>query len=115
MKRIITLITLASVGVSALAQQPIIEVDNEPALAFYATQEWQQAFMGYYGVNSGTEPGIPEDEAEREVLGQIRTLLQTGRDADMQAASAAITALMQPQRAGGLQTSPVMLQIAGIR
>ena len=113
MKRIITLITLAGVSLSVQAQKSVIDVDASPALAFYATKEWQQAFMGYYGVESGTEPGLPEDETERQVLGQIRDFLQTGRDADVAAATAAIANLMQQQRAAGTNTSPMMLQIAG--
>jgi tetratricopeptide (TPR) repeat protein len=113
MKRIITLITLAGVSVTALAKEQVVDVDSSPALAFYATHEWQQAFMGYYGVETGTEPGIPEGEQEREVLGQVRTFLQTGTDADVRAAAAAITGLLQQQRTAGTDPSPMMLQIAG--
>jgi tetratricopeptide (TPR) repeat protein len=113
MKRIITLITLAGATLPAFAQQQVISVDTSPAKAFYATEEWTKAFMGYYGVDSGTEPGIPEDPQEREVLALIRTLLQTGTDADVRAATQAIATLVQQQQAKGVQTSPMMLQIAG--
>jgi tetratricopeptide (TPR) repeat protein len=113
MKRIIMLITLAGASLSVQAQQSVIDVDASPAKAFYATQEWERAFMGYYGVESGTEPGIPEDVAERETLAAIRTFLQTGRDGDFLAAMQAIETLIQDQQTQGLQTSPMMLQIAG--
>jgi tetratricopeptide (TPR) repeat protein len=114
MKRIITLITLAGIALPATAQtQQVTSVDSSPAKAFYATEEWDKAFMGYYGVNPGTEPGVPEDQDEREVLGTIRTLLQTGRDEDITAAVQAIMALIQRQQAEGINTSPMMLQIAG--
>lgn len=113
MKRIIMLITLAGASVSSQALQPVIEVDATPAKAFYATEEWDKAFMGYYGVNSGTEPGIPEDPDERETLAGIRTFLQTGRDEDFRAAVGSIETLIQTQQSKGVQTSPMMLQIAG--
>ena len=113
MKRIIILITLAGASVTALAQQQVIDVDASAARAFYATQEWKQAFMGYYGVETGVEPGLPEDPAEREVLGAIRDFLQTGTDADVRAAVAAIENLIQTQQSTGIKTSPMMLQIAG--
>ncbi|MEX0332048.1 MAG: tetratricopeptide repeat protein [Puniceicoccaceae bacterium] len=113
MKRIITLITLAGACVAVQAQKQVIDVDAAPALAFYATKEWQQAFMGYYGVDTGVEPGIPEDPREREVLGQVRDLLQTGADADLRAAVGAVEALIREQQAAGTVTSPMMLQIAG--
>ena len=109
MKRIITFIILAGVSLSAFAQSDTMA----PVKAFYASDAWNKAFMGYFGVNSGTEPGIPEDDAEREVLGQIRDLLQSGTDADLNAAIAAITALVQQQRQENINTSPMMLQIAG--
>jgi tetratricopeptide (TPR) repeat protein len=114
MKRIITLITLAGIALPATAQvKQVTSVDSSPAKAFYATEEWDKAFMGYYGVNPGTEPGVPEDQDEREVLGTIRTLLQTGRDEDITAAVQAIEALIARQQAEGINTSPMMLQIAG--
>jgi tetratricopeptide (TPR) repeat protein len=113
MKRTITLITLASACVAVQAQNQVIEVDASPAKAFYATQEWQKAFMGYYGVNTGTEPGIPEDQLEREALGQVRDLLQTGADADMRAAISVVETLIRNQQTQDLKTSPMMLQIAG--
>ena len=48
MKRIIIALKLAGLclGVQAQRKQDI-EVDSSAALAFYATQEWQNAFMGY--------------------------------------------------------------------
>lgn len=114
MKRIITLITLAAIALPAGAQtKKVTSVDNSPAKAFYATDEWTKAFMGYYGVNPGTEPGVPEDQQEREVLGVIRDLLQTGRDEDITAAVQAIETLITSQQAEGITTSPMMLQIAG--
>ncbi|MFO7725859.1 MAG: tetratricopeptide repeat protein, partial [Oceanipulchritudo sp.] len=78
-----------------------------------ATEEWEKAFMGYYGVNPGIEPGAPEDTAEREVLGEIRTFLQTGTDQDIRAAVEAIETLIQTKRAEDETVSPMMLQIAG--
>jgi tetratricopeptide (TPR) repeat protein len=114
MKRIITLITLVGIALPATAQtSQVTAVDSSPAKAFYATEEWNKAFMGYFGVNPGTEPGVPEDQQEREVLGVIRDLLQTGRDEDIQAAVQAIDTLIMQQQAEGISTSPMMLQIAG--
>ncbi|HSH09506.1 MAG TPA: tetratricopeptide repeat protein [Oceanipulchritudo sp.] len=113
MKRTIILITLAGASVVAQAQKQVTEVDASPALAFYATQEWQNAFMGYYGVNSGVEPGIPEDPKEREVLAAIKNFLQTGTDADVRNAVVAIDNLAREQKAKALNISPLMLQIAG--
>ncbi len=114
MKRIITLITLAGITLPAFAQsEQVTTVDSSPAKAFYATEEWEKAFMGYYGVNPGIEPGVPEDTAEREVLGEIRTFLQTGTDQDIRAAVEAIETLIQTKRAEDETVSPMMLQIAG--
>ena len=117
MKRIITIITLAATAMSASAQtsvKSVVEVDSSIARAFYATQEWENAFMGYYGVETGLEPGIPEDEAERAVLGQVRDFLKTGNgEGDVRAALGPITKLMQQQKAAGVSTSPMLLQIAG--
>ena len=113
MKRTITLITLAGASVFVQAQQKVIEVDSAPAKAFYATQEWENAFVGYYGVNSGIEPGIPENEREREVLAQVKNFLTTGTDADLMQAAAAVDALIREQQGQGENTSPLMLQIAG--
>jgi tetratricopeptide (TPR) repeat protein len=114
MKRIIILITIAGMALPGFAQsRQVTSVDASPAQAFFATPEWSKALMGSFGVNPGIEPGIPENEAEREVLGQIRDLLQTGADADMRAAVAAIDALIAQQRSRGENTSPMMLQIAG--
>jgi tetratricopeptide (TPR) repeat protein len=113
MKRIITLITLVAISVPMQAQQQFTQVDSSPALAFYATPEWQEAFMGNLGVDPGVEPGRPEDSKELEVLGQVRNLLQTGNDANVLNAVTAISTLMQQQRSTGTSTSPMMLQIAG--
>ncbi|NDV61290.1 tetratricopeptide repeat protein [Puniceicoccales bacterium CK1056] len=113
MKRIITLITLAAASLPATAQQQVISVDTSPAKAFYATDAWNKAFMGYYGVDSGTEPGVTEDTDEREVLGQIREFLQSGSDSGIRSATQAIATLVQQQQAKGVATSPMMLQIAG--
>lgn len=113
MKRTIHLITLAAAVLPLSAQKAVIEVDTSPAKAFYATPEWEKAFMGYFGVDSGTEPGVPDSEIEREVLGQIRNFLQTGTDADINMAIQAIRTLVLQQQAEGIQTSPMMLQIAG--
>jgi hypothetical protein len=98
MKRIITLITLVAISVPMQAQQQFTQVDSSPALAFYATPEWQEAFMGNLGVDPGVEPGRPEDSKELEVLGQVRNLLQTGNDANVLNAVTAISTLMQQQR-----------------
>lgn len=114
MKRIISIITLSAIAVTAQAQQSVINVDASVAKAFYATQEWENAFMGYYGVETGLEPGLPSDEAELAVLGQVRDFLKTGNEeGDVRAALAAISTLMQQQKAAGLDTSAMLLQIAG--
>jgi tetratricopeptide (TPR) repeat protein len=113
MKRSIHLITLMAAALPLSAQQAVIEVDTSPAKAFYATPEWEKAFMGYFGVDAGVEPGVPESDAEREVLGQIRTFLQSGTDADINNAIQAIRTLMVQQQAESLPTSPMMMQIAG--
>ena len=113
MKRTIILITLAGASVLAQAQQRVVDVDASPAKAFYATQEWQNAFMGYYGVNAATEPGMPEDQAERETLAQVKNFLQSGSDADLRQAVNAVDTLIRSQQAKGVNTSPLMLQIAG--
>ncbi len=118
MKRTITLITLAATALGAYAQktsvESVVEVDSSAARAFYATQEWENAFMGYYGVETGLEPGIPEDEAERAALGQVRDFLKTGNEeGDVRAALGAISTLMQQQKTAGVDTSPMLLQIAG--
>lgn len=113
MKRILTLITLAGAVLPAYGQESVTSVDASPAKAFYATEAWDKAFMGYFGVNPGTEPGVPEDTEEREVLGAIRTFLQSGTDADVRQAVQAIEALITAKQAEGLSTSPMMLQIAG--
>ncbi|MFO7725580.1 MAG: hypothetical protein R6V45_08540 [Oceanipulchritudo sp.] len=69
MKRIITLITLAGITLPAFAQsEQVTTVDSSPAKAFYATEEWEKAFMGYYGVNPGIEPGVPEDTADYSTM-----------------------------------------------
>lgn len=113
MKRIITLITLASITLPAVAQKQVTSVDSSPAKAFYATEEWTKALMGSYGVDPGTEPGVPENQEERTVLGQIRDFLRSGTEADINAAVTAIENLIAAQQAEGLNTSPMMLQIAG--
>ncbi|MGC9450741.1 MAG: tetratricopeptide repeat protein [Oceanipulchritudo sp.] len=114
MKRSILYLTaLAGAGLTALAQQQVIDVDAAPAKAFYATAEWDKAFMGSYGVNPGTEPGIPEDPDERKTLAAVRNFLQTGRDEDFRMAAQAIDVLIQEQQRSGTPTSPMMLQIAG--
>src|SRR5210317_528573 len=118
MKRTITIITLAATALGVHAQntsvKSVIDVDSSVARAFYATDEWEKAFMGYYGVETGLEPGIPEDEAERAALGQVRDFLKTGNEeGDVRAALGAISTLMQTQQAAGLSTSPMLLQIAG--
>ena len=114
MKRIITLLTLAGITLPAFAQnQQVTTVDSSPAKAFYATEEWDKAFMGYFGVDPGIEPGVPDDTQEREVLGQIRTFLQSGTNADIRAAIQAIKTLIQTKRAEDQTVSPMMLQIAG--
>lgn len=115
MKRILTLIYLTGIALPLLGQSSgsVTSVDASAAKAFYATDEWNKAFMGYFGVNPGVEPGVPEDQAEREVLGQIRDLLQSGTDQSTRAAVQAIEALIRQQQAEGLTTSPMMLQIAG--
>lgn len=114
MKRTIALLILAGLSLPAIAQrQQVTTVDTAAARAFYATEEWDKAFMGYYGVNPGVEPGLPDDDAERVVLGQVRTFLQTGTDADIIAAVQAIDTLISTQQNTGVNTSPMMLQIAG--
>lgn len=118
MKRTIILITLAATALGTYAQQSsvksVVEVDSSVARAFYATQEWENAFMGYYGVETGLEPGIPEDELERAALGQVRDFLKTGNEeGDVRAALGAIATLMQAQKAAGTDASPMLLQIAG--
>ncbi|MEX0320664.1 MAG: tetratricopeptide repeat protein [Puniceicoccaceae bacterium] len=114
MKRIIIALTLAGLCLGVQAQrQQVIEVDSSAAKAYYATQEWQNAFMGYYGVNTDVEPGLPEDPKALEVLGQVKTFLNTGTDADMAAAAGVIEALVKEQQAAGLPSDPMMLQIAG--
>ncbi len=114
MKRIIIALTLAGLCLGVQAQRKqVIEVDSSAAKAFYATQEWQNAFMGYYGVNTSVEPGLPEDPKALEILGQVKTFLNSGTDADMAAASGVIEALVKEQQAAGLPSSPMMLQIAG--
>ena len=113
MKRIIMFITLAAVCLPGQAQKQVTKVDAAAAKAFYATPEWEKAFMGYFGVNPGVEPGIPEDQDEREALAAIRDLIGTGRDEDFVAAVNVIETLIQSQQAKGLQTSALMLQIAG--
>lgn len=115
MKRITILLTFAAATVPALVngQQSVTSVDNSAAKAFYATETWEKAFMGYFGVESGVEPGVPENQQEREVLAQVRDFLRGGTDADFRAALNALNTLINTQRKEGQQTSPMMLQIAG--
>jgi tetratricopeptide (TPR) repeat protein len=113
MKRTIQLITLAAAALPLQAQRAVIEVDTSPAKAFYATPEWEKAFMGYYGVDSGVEPGVPESDAERAALGQVRTFLQAGSANDINLAIQAIRGLLAQQQAENLPASPMILQIAG--
>jgi len=116
MKRISILLTMAASVAPALvhSQDPVISVDNSAAKAFYATEEWNKAFMGYFGVNSGVEPGVPEDQQAREVLAQVRDFLRSGEDQDFRAALNALENHINTQQAEeDKQPSPMMLQIAG--
>lgn len=80
---------------------------------FYQTQEWAKAFAGSYGVNPGVEPGLPDNDKEREALGKIRVLLQQGSDQDLAEALQVLVTLFGEQQRANLNTSPMMYQIAG--
>ena len=63
MKRIITLIAVAGITLPAFAQtRQVTSVDASPAKAFFATPEWQKAFMGSFGVNPGINLGWTYDD-----------------------------------------------------
>lgn len=108
MKRFLTLLAAAGLT-SAAYSQSAIEIADQ----FYNSQEWERAFAGYYGVNPGVEPGIPEADAEREALGVIRPLLQQGSDAALAQAATVLDGLIETQQTAGESTSPMILQIAG--
>ena len=64
-------------------------------------------------MNSDVEPGLPEDPAELELLGLVKTFLSSGTDADMAAAAGVIEELVKEQQAAGTPSDPMMLQIVG--
>ena len=80
---------------------------------FYQTQEWAKALAGSFGVNPGVEPGLPDNDKEREALGKIRVLLQQGTDQDLVEALRVLETLFREQQAATAKTAPMMYQIAG--
>lgn len=114
MKKFISLLALAT-GASSLAfgQFTYPNASADAVKAFYNSVEWERAFAGYWGVNPGVEPGVPEDEDERAVLGTIRPLLAEGTDASIAQATSALDTLISQQQGEGKNTSPMLLQIAG--
>lgn len=115
MKRFSILLSLTVAALPAFGQssESVISVDNSAVQAFYASDAWEKAFMGYFGVDSGTEPGVPEDQAEREALGEIRNFLQAGTPEDVRAAVDTIETLIETKSEEEESISPMMSQIAG--
>lgn len=120
MKRWISIITLIGCGASLTAQNQsdveLAELDIEPtdvAKQFYSTPEWERAFAGSYGVNPGVEPGVPDDQDAREVLGEVRTFLQAGTKEAVREGISALDEYFQSVRDGGDKVSPMLLQING--
>jgi tetratricopeptide (TPR) repeat protein len=112
MKKLLTLVSIAGLTISAFAQESSFV--RSAVQSFYDSVEWQRAFVGYYGVNPGVEPGIPEDQVEREALAQIRDLLRTGSDEGIRQAATLLQNTIQTVRQSeGGQPSPMLLQISG--
>lgn len=119
MKKFITIISLASALVPAVAQTSSTSMVPgnasvpEVVRSFYDSTEWQRAFVGNYGVNSGTEPGVPEDQTEREALATIRDLLRTGTDDGVRQAAALLETTIANLASTQKTASPMIKQITG--
>jgi len=81
------------------------EVFNTPA--------WERAFAGDLGVDPGIEPGVPEDQRGREVLGEIRPLIQSQTASSMQAAVNILNGYFGERTAAGQEIPAFHANIAG--
>lgn len=116
MKRFVILLTSLSTAALAFGVQPrAFEGPNpvEVALQVYQTPEWARAFAGSYGVNPGVEPGLPDNDQEREALGRIRDLVQAGSDNDMREALRVVEEVILARERSDSRPSAMMYQIAG--
>lgn len=121
MKKFITIITLVGLLTPVFAQNTartsstVLPTNSTRSIvaSFFASEEWQRAFVGHWGVLSGVEPGIPENQAEREALGQIRDILRPGTDAAVIEAARVLDTLIATRRQANAAPSPMILQIAG--
>lgn len=119
MNRLLLITIAVCVGASAMAQNVRTSGVStginpmEVGKQFFQTTEWAKAFAGSYGVNPGVEPGLPDNDKEREALGKIRDLLQRGDDAAIQEALQVLETLFAEQQRAGNPTSAMLYQIAG--
>jgi len=80
----------------------------------FNTPAWERAFAGDFGVDSGVEPGIPEDPRGLEVIGEIRPLLQANSETSIQGALNILNSYFGERMTAG-QTIPAFhAQIAGM-
>ncbi|MCC5833252.1 MAG: tetratricopeptide repeat protein [Opitutales bacterium] len=116
MKRFFILLISLSTAALAFGVQPRPFDGPSPvevALRVYQTPEWARAFAGSYGVNPGVEPGLPDNDQEREALGKIRDLVQAGSDNDMREALRVIEDVIRARERGESRPSAMIYQIAG--
>lgn len=116
MKRIVILLTSLSTAALAFGVQPRPFEGPSPievAMQVYQTPEWARSFAGLYGVNPGVEPGLPDNDQEREALGRIRDLVQAGSDNDMREALRVVEEVIRARERGESRPSAMIYQIAG--
>lgn len=115
MNRLLTISLVVVTAIPAFGIQQINTGINplEVGRHFYQTQEWAKSLAGSYGVNPGVEPGLPDNEQEREALGKIRVFLQQGSDQDLIEALQVLDILFREQQTAGTSTSAMLYQIAG--
>jgi tetratricopeptide (TPR) repeat protein len=113
MKKLLIMLTATGLAGTLAAQLAPTAHTSSVVRDFYASDAWGKALAGYYGVNPGIEPGIPDNDREREVLGTIRQYLMSGSDQDVQLALTAVDNLFKDLTTRGLKPSPMLLQISG--
>ncbi|MCC5807991.1 MAG: tetratricopeptide repeat protein [Opitutales bacterium] len=117
MKKITILFGLlgTAVALSAISRQEVLEV--------YRSPQWERAFAGTYGIDSGVEPELDrQDRAIMELLPKIRENVQRASEAEAEGRSGdqhlravveEAEAYIRRKRNEGQQPSANILQIAG--
>lgn len=57
---------------------------SDAVMEVFRSAEWRKSFVGGYGIDSDIEPELKD--ADREILGQVVNLIQTGNRADLESA-----------------------------